>query len=133
METKNQPKQTKKETLLAIADVIDGFLLIPRAFIIMYGYLVYNLYTWYTSIPTHIIEKCDAALIKVLLDHGELLNDAKVLACFVADTTGGPTMEQTAFVTAIVGLSTAVFGFYINAAKKYKTTSTSTSSSEQST
>jgi hypothetical protein len=111
-------KSQRMKNILASAEVIDSLRIVPRIFLLVYGALVYNLYVWFTSITTVVQETCDAAMLKVLLDHGETLEAAQAIVCRVSDITGGPTTEQTAFVTAIVGLSAAVFGFYTNSGKK---------------
>ena len=112
-------KLSAKEKWLTVAEVIDGYRVVPRLFLALYGVLVYNLYTWFTSIETAAQQACDAALIKILLDHGEKLEAAQALACSVSGVTGGPTTEQAAFVTAIIGLATGVFGFYASTGKKW--------------
>lgn len=108
-----------KKHLLTLAELIDAFRIVPRLFLIMYGILVYNLYTWFISLETIVQEKCDAALIKILIDSGESLEAAKLLACQVNDVVGGPTSPQAAFVTAIIGLASAAFGFYLNTGRKW--------------
>ena len=118
MEEENN-KKTPKEHLLTIAEIIDTFRIIPRLFLVLYGILVYNLYHWFTNIETFVQQKCDAALLRVLLDHGEKLDFAQQLACTVGEVTGGPTTVQGAFVTAIVGLAVGVFGFYTSTGKKW--------------
>ena len=45
-----------------------------------------------------------------------VIND---IACRVTDMIGGPTMEQTAFVTTICGLAAIIFNFYTNTGKKW--------------
>ena len=79
MEEENN-KKTPKEHLLTIAEIIDTFRIIPRLFLVLYGILVYNLYHWFTNIETFVQQKCDAALLRVLLDHGEKLDFAQQLA-----------------------------------------------------
>lgn len=109
-----------RTALLSIAELIDAFRIVPRFILTMYGILIYQLYLWFTSIETLVQNKCDAALLQILMDHGETLISAQNLACQVVDHVGGPTTAQTAFVTTVVGLSTPLFAFYANTGKKWK-------------
>lgn len=103
-----------KERILTFGEVIDKLRVVPRILVMLYIYLVYRLVTWYTSITTEIKTQCDSALIKLLMDSGMTVEDASNLACTIADSVGGPTPAQTTFVTAIIGLSTAIFKFYVD-------------------
>lgn len=112
-----EDKPTIKSRLLDLAEIIDAFRVIPRAFLAVYGVLVYNLYTWFIGIATSVKTSCDAALIETLLKNGVDLAQAQEVACTVVDIVGGPTTAQAAFVTTIVGLSAAVFGLYANSGR----------------
>ena len=127
-----EPKLTKTErffamftllrqALLSTAELIDAFRVVPRFILTLYGILIYQLYTWYTAIETTVQTKCDEAILKLLMDHGETLVAAQEVACYVADHVGGPTTAQTTFVTTIIGLATPMFAFYTNTGKKWKT------------
>lgn len=105
---------------LALAESIDAWRIVPRMMLIAYGYLVLQLFLWFKSIPLYVQTKCDAAVLQLFLDKGVALLQAKELACSVAGTVGGPTAEQTAFVTTIVGLSTAIFAFYTGTGRKWQ-------------
>lgn len=105
---------------LIIAESVDAWRIIPRTILILYGTLVFNLYTWYRSIPTHINEQCDASVLTVLLGQGLSLEEAKVIACSVIDIVGGPTSAQNMFVTTIIGLSTGIFGLYVATGRKWE-------------
>lgn len=100
--------------LLKSAHVIDAWRVIPRAIVAMYGFMIYKLFQWYTDIPTHEETSCDDALIRTLIESGMDMERAMEMACTVVDTVGGPTGSQTSFVTVIIGLSSAMFGFYVN-------------------
>lgn len=63
--------------------------------------------------------KCDSALFEILLAKGQKMDTIKELACSIIGTAGGPTAEQTAFVTIIIGLSSAIFALYTGSGKKY--------------
>jgi hypothetical protein len=103
----------------AIAESVDTWRIIPRMMLLAYGALVINLYTWYKSIPTFMQQKCDAAVLKIFMDGGLGVQQAKALACTVVDVVGGPTSNQSLFVTTIIGLSTGIFGLYTATGKKW--------------
>lgn len=105
---------------LALAESFDAWRIIPRAILIVYSALVLNLYLWFKSIPTFVQERCDAAMIKLLLDSNISLEEAKLLACSVVDVVGGPTAAQSAFVTTITGLSAGIFGLYTATGRKWE-------------
>jgi hypothetical protein len=104
---------------LAIAESFDAWRIIPRTILILYSTLVFNLYMWYRSIPTYIQEQCEAGVLKILLDSGLTLEEAKTVACSVIDIVGGPTMAQSTFVTTIIGLSTGIFGLYVATGRRW--------------
>ena len=108
-----------KEISLSIAESIDAWRIIPRTILVLYSTLVFQLYVWYKSIPTYVQEQCDPTTLKVLLDTGLALDEAKVIACSVLDVVGGPTAAQSAFVTTIIGLSTGIFGLYVATGRKW--------------
>ena len=105
---------------LTIAESIDAWRVIPRAILILYGTLVFNLYTWFRSIPTYVQEQCNNVLLSEYLNSGLTLEDAKTVACQVIDVVGGPTAAQSAFVTTIIGLSTGIFGLYVATGRKWE-------------
>ena len=109
-----------REALLATAELLDAFRVVPRFILTLYGILIYQLYTWYIAIETTVQTKCDEAMMKLLLDHGHQLVEAQAIACYVVDHVGGPTTAQTTFVTTIIGLATPLFAFYTNTGKKWK-------------
>lgn len=104
---------------LALAESFDAWRVAPRMVLIIYSALVMNLYLWFKSIPTFVQEKCDPQTLKIMLDMGKSLDDAKLLACSVVDVVGGPTATQSAFVTTIVGLSAAIFGLYTSTGRRW--------------
>lgn len=105
---------------LIFAESFDTWRIIPRIMLIMYSALVTNLYLWFKSIPTLIQEKCDPNIISMLLEAGRTVEEAKMFACSVVDVVGGPTAAQSAFVTTIIGLSTAIFGVYTTTGRRWE-------------
>jgi len=112
--------QKISDVLLEGAHIVDAWRLIPRAIVAMYGFMIYKLFVWYTSIPTHEETSCNNALVQTLLENNIDIDKAMELACTVVDTVGGPTGSQTSFVTVIVGLSSAMFGFYVNSGGNWR-------------
>jgi hypothetical protein len=117
---KKTPINEVKKRIMAFAETFDALRVIPRIILVLYGILVYSLYSWFLSIPTLNHVKCDAALLKILLDSGESLQSAQTLACSIVDVTGGPTTAQAAFVTVIVGLAPVVVGLYQATGRKWE-------------
>jgi hypothetical protein len=104
---------------LQFAEIMDSWRVVPRIIVTVYGYLVYKLYTWYRSLETIELRECDNAILNTLLERGIEVDRAMELSCSIVGITGGPTTEQTAFVTAIIGLSTAIFAFYVKTGRQW--------------
>lgn len=104
---------------LALAESFDAWRVIPRAILVVYSALVLNLYLWFKSIPTFVQERCDASMLKILIDANVSLDQAKALACSIVDVVGGPTAAQSAFVTTITGLSAGIFGLYTATGRRW--------------
>lgn len=109
-----------RQKLLILAESLDALRVVPRTMIVAYGWIVVQLYIWFRSIPTYVQEKCDPAVLLLAINKNMALIDAKALACTVVDVVGGPTPSQTAFVTTIIGLSTAIFGLYANSGRRWE-------------
>jgi hypothetical protein len=109
-----------RDNMLYLAEIIDSWRVIPRAMAAAYGYMIFKLFTWYTNMPTYEERQCDDKILQTLISSGVEIRNAIDMACTVIGTVGGPTSEQTAFVTVIIGLSTAIFGFYVNSGNRIK-------------
>ncbi len=105
---------------LSLAESFDAWRVIPRIILVIYSFLVFHLYLWFKSIPTFIQEKCDPTILRMVLDQGISMEEAKIMACTIVDMVGGPTTSQTAFVTTIIGLSTGIFGLYTATGRKWE-------------
>ncbi len=108
-----------KAWLLAAAEGFDAWRVVPRLMLIAYGYLVWSLYSWYRAIPVYLQTKCEATVLETLLSRNVPINLAKEMACNVTATMGGPSSEQTMFVTTIIGLSTGIFALYTTTGRKW--------------
>lgn len=109
-----------KTWVLNVAEAFDAWRIVPRAMLVSYGYLVWSMYVWYRSIPLHPQIKCDSAVLEVVLSHGVKLAQAAEIACGYVGTVGGPTSEQTMFITTITGLSTGIFALYTTTGRKWQ-------------
>jgi hypothetical protein len=109
-----------KQHMLSLSEILDSWRVIPRIMAGAYGFMVYKLFIWYTSMPTYEEKECDNSILQTLLDKGIDVQSAMEMACTVVGTVGGPTSQQTSFVTIIISLSTGIFGFYVNSGNNNK-------------
>lgn len=106
-----------RKVALTIAESIDAFRVIPRLILFVYGWMVWIVATWYMSIPSANQTQCQADVLKTLLDQHIPMDQARAAACSIIHTIGGPTSEQTMFVSIFTGLSSVVIGLYLNSGK----------------
>lgn len=106
---------------LKSAEVMDAWRIVPRILVTIYGVLVYRLYSWYRGLERVEKIECDDRVLQILIDSGMEAERAMEMACNVVALIGGPSTEQTAFVTTIIGLSTGIFGFYVSSGRKWET------------
>ena len=85
---------------LAVAEWVDAWRVIPRILIAAYSYLVWFTITWYMALKPYMLEDC-------------IVQD--MANCIIA----APSTQHAALVTAVVGVSAAVFGLYSNSGKKW--------------
>lgn len=109
-----------KTWALNVAESFDAWRIVPRAMLVSYGYLVWSMYVWYKSIPIYPQIKCDSAVLEVVLARGAQLAKAAEIACGYVGTVGGPTSEQTMFVTTITGLAAGIFALYTTTGRKWQ-------------
>jgi len=83
---------------LAIAEAVDGHRVIPRLLLLGYAVLTYHVINWYMNIEP-VILKANCKIIE-----GQTL----------CDVTGmiGPSTQQAALVTTVVGAAAAIIGLY---------------------
>ena len=86
---------------LAFAEWVDAWRIVPRAIVVAYAYMMYDMGKWYTSLKPYMIEGCNAAVLKE--------------ACIAQ----APTTQHMALVTAAVGIAAAIFGLYTASGKKW--------------
>ena len=89
-----------RQVHLAMAEMFDAWRVIPRALVALYCYMLYKVVVWYMALEPHMMEGCK-------------LDD--MAQCIVQ----APTTQHAALVTAVVGISAAVFGLYTSTGKKW--------------
>lgn len=106
---------------LTLAESFDSWRIIPRLIILGYALLVSNLYVWYKHIPTYVQEECNPSVLEVYINKKNISSEeARRYSCTVKDVVGGPTGNQTTFVTTIIGLSSLIFAFYTNSGRRWE-------------
>ena len=108
-----------KTISLTCAEHIDAWRIFPRVFVGLYAYLMYALFTWFKSLETFTTTKCDNDVLTKLLESGIDIAQAQEIACTVINIVGGPTTQQTAFVTTICSLAAVIFSFYTNSGRDW--------------
>ena len=83
------------------AEAVDAWRIVPRLMSAGYAYLLGAVSWWYMNLEPKLIEGCDVSILKE--------------ACL----TNAPTTQHAALVTAIIGISAAVFGLYANTGRKW--------------
>ncbi len=86
---------------MALAEFFDAWRVIPRIIVAGYGYMLYwVIVEWYTKLAPYMVDGC--------------VSD-KVVDCMVQS----PTVEHTALVVTVVGISAPIMSFYVNTSKKW--------------
>ncbi len=85
---------------LAVAEWIDAWRIVPRLLAAAYVGLVYKVVTWYMALEPKMIAGCVSDTVR----------DCVYLA---------PSTQHTALITAVVGVSAAIFGLYTNSGRKW--------------
>lgn len=85
---------------LAMAEAIDAWRIIPRTLVALYTYMLYKVVYWYMTLESH--------MPKELLDRISELTPEQINALMTQE----PTTQHTALVTAVFGISAAIFSLY---------------------
>jgi len=85
---------------LSLAEGLDAWRIVPRVLVGLYCYMLYKIIDWYMTLQPYIIDKCVSS---------------NMLDCIAQ----APTTQHAALVTAVVGISAAVFGLYSSTGKKW--------------
>ena len=86
--------------MLVSAEIFDAWRVFPRLLVAGYGWLLYEVVQWYMKLDYHVIKGCVPS---------------DTVQCVVE----APTTQHAALVTAVVGISAAVFGLYANSGRKW--------------
>jgi hypothetical protein len=111
---------TLRRWSLVAAEQFDAWRVVPRIILIVYGWMVWKVSVWYMSIPSANQMQCQADVLRTLFEQSVPIDQARSIACSIVDTIGGPTSEQTMFVSIFTGLSSVVIGLYLNTGKTSK-------------
>lgn len=90
-----------KRGMLLGAETMDAWRVVPRALVAGYGCVLWAVISWYMELESKVIPGCDIQTLAEL--------------CIIA----GPTTQHAALVTAVVGISAAVFGLYTSTGRKW--------------
>ena len=91
---------TYRKGQLAVAELVDAWRVVPRILVGAYSVLVWKVVKWYMMLEPKMIAGC--------------ASDTALDCVYQA-----PTTQHAALVTAVVGVSAAVFGLYTNSGKKW--------------
>ena len=91
---------TYRKGHLAVAELVDAWRVVPRLMVGAYSYLVYITVKWYMALEPKMIEGCVSEVVTNCIYQA-------------------PTTQHAALVTAVVGVSAAVFGLYTNSGRKW--------------
>ena len=86
---------------MAFAEWADAWRIVPRTIVVAYGYMLWQMGQWYTSLEPYMLEGCNVELLKE--------------ACIIQ----APTTQHMALVTAAVGIAAAIFGLYTSSGRKW--------------
>ena len=102
-----------------IAKYLDMFRIFPRMVLVVYTVGLIMSVNWYISYKEVPEIKCDAAVMQVVLNKGESIKTAELLACRQVGVIGRP-VGYTALIPTMFGAGAVFFGFYTNSGWKWK-------------
>lgn len=86
---------------LSIAEALDAWRIVPRVLVGLYCLMLYKVVMWYMALEPKMLKGC--------------VSETSVMDCIVQ----APTTQHAALVTAVVGISAAVFGMYSSTGRKW--------------
>ena len=86
---------------MAVAEWVDAWRIVPRIIVGGYAYMLWTVVTWYMALEPQLIENCATEILKELC------------------VAQAPSTQHAALVTAVIGISAAVFGLYSNSGRKW--------------
>lgn len=100
-----------REWLFIAAEIVDVWRVIPRVILVAYGALLVNVIQWYRDLTPYFPKE-----VKHLIEKADTITP-DIMALMVQ----APTTQHAALVTAVVGISAAIFGLYSNSGRKWDT------------
>lgn len=97
----------QRRTHLAWAEFVDAWRIVPRAVLVAYSYLVYEMVNWYIHLEPH--------LPKEVLDRANEFTPEQLSSLMI----DAPTTQHAALISVIVGAAAAVFGLYSGSSKDW--------------
>lgn len=98
-----------KATFLTWAEMVDAWRIIPRAILVAYSWMLLKVITWYMSLEPYFPDE-----VKQLV-----ANQTVITPEITALMVQAPTTQHAALVTAVIGISAAIFGLYSNSGRKW--------------
>ena len=92
---------------LAAAEAVDAWRIVPRLMVAGYAYMLAYMVYWYMQLKPYVLTECVNAL------------GSEVAAGMATCLINEPSTQHTALITAIVGISAGVFGFYANSGRNW--------------
>lgn len=92
---------------LAAAEAVDAWRIVPRLMVAGYAYMLAYMLYWYMSLKPYVLSDCVKALGPDVA--------ASISHCIMVE----PTTQHTALISAVVGISAGVFGFYANSGRPW--------------
>jgi hypothetical protein len=92
---------------LAAAEAVDAWRIVPRLMVAGYAYMLAYMIYWYMQLKPYVLEECVKALGPDVA--------ASITHCIIQE----PSTQHTALITAVVGISAGVFGFYANSGRAW--------------
>ena len=89
-----------RQMYVTLAEMLDAFRIFPRLLVAGYTVLLYVVVRWYMDLETFMLPGCESEV---------------VTQCIVES----PTNQHAVLVTAVIGISAAIFGLYTTSGKKW--------------
>lgn len=99
-----------RDKLLVVAEMMDAFRVIPRLLVAGYCGVLYKTVTWYMALKPYFPEE-----VKHIVENSEVVS-SEVMTLMVQ----APTTQHAALVTAVIGISAAIFGLYTSSGRSWK-------------
>jgi len=89
-----------RKTHLSMAEAIDAWRIVPRLMVAGYGFLVYQVVSWYMELVPYMLDGCVSDIVE---------------KCIIE----APATQHSVLVSAVIGLGAVMVGFYVNTGRKW--------------